>query len=59
VQSTRDRGPVIPRVAGAQQGLNGGGLRAGVQHGWVAGIPVVVDLATWTRGGYLVWCVSG
>jgi hypothetical protein len=34
VESPRDGGPVVPRVAGAQHGLKGGGL------GWGAGIPV-------------------
>jgi hypothetical protein len=63
--------PVIPCMAGAQQGLMGSGLRGrsgypsklwdGFQAvGWhrlVARIPVVVDLAAWPRGRYsgVVW----
>jgi hypothetical protein len=60
---------VIPHIAGAQQGLKGGGLGwgcpgelwdqlwAGVLHVQVAGILVVVDLAAQQRGRYpsMVW----
>jgi hypothetical protein len=70
----RRRGLVIPQVAGAQQGLKGGGpgagagmypgelwdqLLAGVRCGQVAGIPVVLDPMAWLRGGYPGVCGSG
>jgi hypothetical protein len=59
-------GLVLPRVAGAQQGLKGSGLggrgrypgelwdrlQAGVHHRLVAGIPVVVDPVAQLRGVY-------
>jgi hypothetical protein len=67
-------GPVVSHIAGAQQGLKGGGLRgigvpvncrtssglgSGASGGW--GIPVVLDLAAWPRSEYpgVVWVWFG
>jgi hypothetical protein len=71
--SLRGGGPVVPCIAGAQQGLKGSGLvgegwypgylwdqlQAGVWRGLVVGILVVVDLVVQLRGRYPAMCGSG
>jgi hypothetical protein len=68
---SKGTGPVIPRLPGAQQGLQGSGLRGGscyphelwerlraaVRRGLVVGIPMVVDPVAQLRGRYssVVW----
>jgi hypothetical protein len=61
-------GPVVSHIAGAQQGLKGGGFRAWVMHSQGAWILVIVELAwicgmVWQRGCYLtavwVWLRAG